>query len=91
MTFGRHICFAAVNERGFNSLPAVCATTIDRRTGKSYSSYCPCTSLTICRFSELGMGEVVLVMGLTGVGKSSFISKVVGDDIGIGHELESCK
>ncbi|KAL5336961.1 P-loop containing nucleoside triphosphate hydrolase protein [Aspergillus crustosus] len=32
---------------------------------------------------------VVLVMGITGVGKSTFISKLIGEDIGIGHDLTS--
>ncbi|KAJ5971290.1 uncharacterized protein N7479_001208 [Penicillium vulpinum] len=30
-------------------------------------------------------------MGITGVGKSSFISKVTGHDSGIGHDLTSCQ
>ncbi|KAH6880663.1 hypothetical protein B0T10DRAFT_565399 [Thelonectria olida] len=34
-------------------------------------------------------GVVILVMGVTGVGKSTFISKLTGDDSGIGHELTS--
>lgn len=33
----------------------------------------------------------VAVMGMTGVGKSTFISALVGDDIGIGHGLNSSK
>ncbi|KAL4872762.1 hypothetical protein BDV12DRAFT_193106 [Aspergillus spectabilis] len=32
---------------------------------------------------------VVLVMGITGVGKSTFISKLIGEDVGIGHDLSS--
>ncbi|KAH6988472.1 P-loop containing nucleoside triphosphate hydrolase protein [Ilyonectria destructans] len=32
---------------------------------------------------------VVMVMGITGVGKSTFISKLTGEDVGIGHELTS--
>ncbi|RGP71717.1 hypothetical protein FLONG3_7021 [Fusarium longipes] len=32
---------------------------------------------------------VILVMGITGVGKSTFISKLTGDDVGIGHDLTS--
>ncbi|KAF5009926.1 hypothetical protein FDECE_3911 [Fusarium decemcellulare] len=32
---------------------------------------------------------VILVMGVTGVGKSSFISKLTGEDAGIGHDLTS--
>lgn len=32
---------------------------------------------------------VVLVMGLTGVGKSTFIEKVTGEDAGVGHSLLS--
>lgn len=33
---------------------------------------------------------VVMVMGITGVGKSTFISKLTGEDVGIGHDLASC-
>ncbi|KAF2870051.1 P-loop containing nucleoside triphosphate hydrolase protein, partial [Massariosphaeria phaeospora] len=33
---------------------------------------------------------IVLVMGMTGVGKSSFISSLVGEDVGIGHGVDSC-
>ena len=33
----------------------------------------------------------IAVMGMTGVGKSTFISLLVGDDIGIGHGLNSGK
>lgn len=32
-----------------------------------------------------------LVMGRTGSGKSTFISRCIGHDIDIGHGLESCK
>ncbi|KAF5586890.1 uncharacterized protein FSUBG_11989 [Fusarium subglutinans] len=32
---------------------------------------------------------VILVMGITGVGKSTFISKLTGEDAGIGHDLTS--
>ncbi|KAF4470799.1 hypothetical protein FALBO_2295 [Fusarium albosuccineum] len=32
---------------------------------------------------------VILVMGVTGVGKSSFISRLTGEDAGIGHDLTS--
>jgi putative ribosome biogenesis GTPase RsgA len=32
----------------------------------------------------------IAVMGLTGVGKSTFISQLVGSKVAIGHELESC-
>jgi GTPase Era involved in 16S rRNA processing len=33
---------------------------------------------------------VVLVVGITGVGKSTFISKLIGEDVGIGRDLTSC-
>ena len=33
----------------------------------------------------------IAVMGLTGSGKSTFISKLVGDEVVIGHQLESCE
>lgn len=32
----------------------------------------------------------IAVMGLTGVGKSTFISQLVGSNVAIGHNLESC-
>lgn len=32
---------------------------------------------------------MIVVMGVTGSGKSSFISQVVGRDVGIGHDLGS--
>lgn len=31
----------------------------------------------------------IVVMGMTGVGKSTLISEVVGHDVGVGHELQS--
>ena len=34
---------------------------------------------------------VIAVFGLTGTGKSSFISKLTGKDLQIGHGLQSCK
>jgi signal recognition particle GTPase len=33
----------------------------------------------------------ILIMGVTGSGKSSFISRFTDDDVKIGHSLESCK
>ncbi|KOS46985.1 hypothetical protein ACN38_g1982 [Penicillium nordicum] len=39
--------------------------------------------------SDSAAGSAVLVMGITGVGKSTFISKLVGKDTGIGHDLTS--
>ncbi|KAF9450905.1 hypothetical protein P691DRAFT_424967 [Macrolepiota fuliginosa MF-IS2] len=33
---------------------------------------------------------IIALMGSTGTGKSSFISKAVGRDVGIGHGLQSC-
>ncbi|RBR20217.1 hypothetical protein FVER53590_09924 [Fusarium verticillioides] len=39
---------------------------------------------------SLSAGDaVILVMGITGVGKSTFISKLTGEDAGIGHDLAS--
>jgi flagellar biosynthesis GTPase FlhF len=32
----------------------------------------------------------IAVMGLTGVGKSTFVSQLVGSTVAIGHHLESC-
>jgi predicted GTPase len=32
----------------------------------------------------------ILVMGVTGSGKSTFISRLTDDEVGIGHSLESC-
>ncbi len=34
---------------------------------------------------------VIAVMGPTGVGKSTFISKLAGREMNIGHNLSSCK
>ena len=34
---------------------------------------------------------VIAVFGLTGTGKSSFISKLTGKEVKIGHSLQSCK
>jgi hypothetical protein len=34
---------------------------------------------------------VIAVFGLTGTGKSSFISKLTGKDVKIGHNLQSCE
>ncbi|KAF4955416.1 hypothetical protein FSARC_11848, partial [Fusarium sarcochroum] len=40
--------------------------------------------------AQLPPGDTaILVMGVTGVGKSTFISKLTGEDAGIGHELTS--
>lgn len=33
----------------------------------------------------------ILVMGITGSGKSTFISRLTTDDVTIGHSLESCE
>ncbi|KAJ5175213.1 uncharacterized protein N7482_001090 [Penicillium canariense] len=41
--------------------------------------------------SEFSAGVAVLVMGITGVGKSTIISKLIGGDTGIGHDLTSCR
>ncbi|KAJ5534657.1 hypothetical protein N7527_000911 [Penicillium freii] len=41
------------------------------------------------QISDFSTGVAVLVMGITGVGKSTFISKLIGDDAGIGHDLTS--
>ncbi|KAJ5406665.1 hypothetical protein N7465_007949 [Penicillium sp. CMV-2018d] len=41
------------------------------------------------QISDFSAGVAVLVMGITGVGKSTFISKLIGDDAGIGHDLTS--
>ncbi|KAJ5889036.1 hypothetical protein N7495_009077 [Penicillium taxi] len=41
------------------------------------------------QMSDFSAGVAVLVMGMTGVGKSTFISKLIGGDTGIGHELTS--
>lgn len=38
-----------------------------------------------------GRKILVAVFGQTGTGKSSFISKVAGRDVGVGHDLRSCK
>lgn len=38
-----------------------------------------------------GPEPAILIMGVTGSGKSSFISRLTDDDIAIGHSLESCK
>ncbi len=48
------------------------------------------------RPNRLGMDAVassdavVLVMGITGSGKSTFISELVKEDVQIGHDLTSC-
>ncbi|KAJ5559428.1 hypothetical protein N7513_001827 [Penicillium frequentans] len=39
--------------------------------------------------SDFSAGVMVLVTGITGVGKSTFISKLIGGDNGIGHDLTS--
>lgn len=33
---------------------------------------------------------IIAVMGITGSGKTTFISRCMGEDVGIGHGLESC-
>jgi predicted GTPase len=33
----------------------------------------------------------IVVMGMTGVGKSTLISEIVGHDVGVGHGLQSSK
>jgi predicted GTPase len=35
--------------------------------------------------------DIVLVMGLTGAGKSFFINKLTDQDVQIGHQLRSCR
>ena len=35
--------------------------------------------------------ELIAVMGPTGTGKSTFISKLAGREMNIGHDLSSCK
>jgi predicted GTPase len=37
------------------------------------------------------MKSVVLVMGASGVGKSSFVARTSGLPVRIGHSLSSCK
>ena len=34
---------------------------------------------------------IIAVMGVTGAGKSTFISLLIEEEIGIGHDLQSCK
>lgn len=34
---------------------------------------------------------IIAVMGVTGAGKSTFVSLLSGEDIEIGHGLQSCK
>jgi ABC-type uncharacterized transport system ATPase component len=34
---------------------------------------------------------VICVMGVTGAGKSTFVARVTGEDVGIGHQLMSRK
>jgi predicted GTPase len=41
----------------------------------------------ICRIYEV----YIAVMGVTGAGKSSFISTVSGKKVKVGHALQSCK
>lgn len=43
------------------------------------------------RMPDFSTGAVVLVMGITGVGKSNFVSKLIGGDTGISHNLTSCE
>ena len=45
-----------------------------------------------CKGSEANMRPkiVIAVFGLTGTGKSSFISKLTGEELEIGHDLKSC-
>lgn len=33
----------------------------------------------------------VAVMGMTGSGKSTFISLCTGEDVAVGHDLQACK
>ena len=40
-------------------------------------------------FSEKSI--LIAVMGMTGAGKTTFISKITGLDMEIGHGLKSCK
>ena len=47
--------------------------------------------LIMHRIPDVSAGVAVLVMGITGVGKSTFISKLIGGDAGIGHDLTSCE
>lgn len=34
---------------------------------------------------------LIAVVGITGAGKSTLISKVVDEDVGVGHNLTSCQ
>jgi putative ribosome biogenesis GTPase RsgA len=61
------------------------------RHSMSYNPLFEFLSLTFYRSSDSAARSAVLVMGITGVGKSTFISKLVGEDTGIGHELTSCE
>ncbi|KAJ8111812.1 hypothetical protein OPT61_g5685 [Boeremia exigua] len=57
---------------------SVSVSSLDSRHGKSLP------------LSKSARGVGILVMGLTGAGKSTFISQITQQDIGIGHSLGSC-
>lgn len=43
------------------------------------------------RFCPRPQDVVIAVMGVTGAGKSTFISHLTTENVGIGHGLEGCK
>ena len=47
--------------------------------------------LTILYRKYDGPKDAVLLMGLTGSGKSTFISLLAEEEVEIGHKLESCE
>ena len=61
--------------------------------GASSAQETPSSEVTISsQESEPQPDDVwIVVMGMTGVGKSTLISEFVGHDVGVGHGLQSSK
>lgn len=56
-----------------------------------YFNYLMFTACFMLKMRIRPSDVIIAVMGVTGVGKTSFISLFTEEDLGIGHSLEACK
>lgn len=80
------------NSRSYRS-PTISTenSRISRKPVKPSHMQSPDPVLTSLKKKKNNNAKLIAVCGMTGSGKSSFISKLVGKDIGIGHGLHSRK